>query len=93
MNWLAEMSHAQRSRKLNARSWLEVGEEIDDPEMGDIVVLWRENKNGWKGHVGLYMDSDSTHIAVLGGNQSNQVNIKMYPKERLLGYRRLDFIL
>jgi uncharacterized protein (TIGR02594 family) len=91
INWCALKSGLEKnmSKKLNARSWLKVGNEIKDPVLGDIVIFWRENKDGWKGHVGIYINEDSKNINVLGGNQGNEVCIKPYPKDRLLGYRRL----
>jgi len=78
------------SNKLTARSLLKVGKEVAKPITGDIVVLWRESPKSWKGHVGFYVREDNSHIYVLGGNQSNSVNIAPYKKERLLGYRRVD---
>lgn len=88
-NWVALKAFACTSNKLNARSWLDVGEEVKDPQQGDIVVFWRESKNSWKGHVGFYVNETKYNINVIGGNQNNSVNIKAYPKERLLGYRRI----
>lgn len=89
VNWIAFQMHLPMSGKLNARSWLSVGEKVDTPEIGDVVVFWRENKNSWKGHVAFYINENNGFIYVLGGNQNNQVKISAYPKERLLEYRRL----
>lgn len=91
-NWVAKTSGYEFSGKLNARSWLNVGESVKIPEIGDIVVLWRELKDSWKGHVGFYINSDKNYIYILGGNQNNQVNIKPYNKNRLLDYRKLNCI-
>lgn len=90
-NWVARVSALDYSAKLNARSWLEVGVEVnrDDVEFGDVVVLWRVRPTSWKGHVGFYVNEDEENIYVLGGNQGNQVCIRAYAKTRLLGYRRL----
>lgn len=76
---------------LTARSWLEYGEivEADNVCLGDIVILWRKSRHSWQGHVGFYIRGDETHIWILGGNQSNSVNIQKYPKHRWLGYRRI----
>lgn len=91
MNWCALNANLRGSGKLNARSFIEVGEEVI-PQLGDIVVFWRESKSSWKGHVGIYISEGSTIINVLGGNQSNKVCIKPYPKARVLSYRRLHAI-
>lgn len=89
MNWCAEQSGLEKSGELNARSWLKVGEEVNEPLPGDVIILWRESKNSWKGHVGLFVREKGESVFVLGGNQNNEVNISPYPKDRVLGYRRL----
>lgn len=89
MNWVAIRSGFEYSGKLNARSWLNVGEAVTIPQIGDVIILWRESRNSWKGHVGLFIREDENHYWVLGGNQSNHVGIHAYSKGRLLGFRRL----
>ncbi|MEX6627565.1 TIGR02594 family protein [Tenacibaculum salmonis] len=89
VNWVAKEANLQRTGRLNARSWLKVGEEVTIPEKGDVVIFWRESKQSWKGHVAFFIRETENFIYVLGGNQSNQVKISAYPKNRLLGYRRL----
>ena len=89
MNWVCKKSGLEYSGALNARSWLQVGCEVEDPKVGDVVVFSRGNPNGWQGHVGLFIRETKYWIYVLGGNQNNQVKISAYPKSRLLQYRRL----
>lgn len=89
VNWVCKNSGLDYTKKLNARSWLEVGEEVDTPEIGDVVVLWRVSPDSWKGHVGFFIRETENFIYILGGNQANQVKISEYPKNRLLSYRRL----
>lgn len=89
VNWCAIKSNLPYSGKLTARSWLKVGTRTDNPEMGDVVVLWRESVNSWKGHVGIYVRQTDRHIFILGGNQANKVCIRAYHKNKLLGYRKL----
>ncbi len=75
---------------LNARSFLDWGQEVSEPVKGDVVVLSRGN-NPAQGHVGFFMGfDDQGNIMLLGGNQGDAVNIKTYSKDRLLGYRRAD---
>lgn len=88
-NWCCKMTGHEYSGKLNARSWLNVGQDVSNPEYGDIVVLWRESLDSWKGHVGFFVAERYGWIYILGGNQKNQVKISAYPKSRLLSYRRL----
>jgi uncharacterized protein (TIGR02594 family) len=89
MNWVFKQADKPFSGQLNARSWLSVGEGVTEPKVGDVVVLWRVSPGSWKGHVGMYINSDDEWIWILGGNQSDRVCIKKYPKARLLEYRRV----
>lgn len=91
INWIAIKGGYEHSGKLTARSWLEQGEEVTDPQLGDLAIFWREHPNSWKGHVGLFVNclQDDKSIHCLGGNQNNSVSIKAYSKKRLLGFRRL----
>jgi uncharacterized protein (TIGR02594 family) len=92
INFLAIECGCDHSGKLNAKSWLEIGKETKYPELGDVVIFWREKKDSWKGHVGLFISANSSVIYCLGGNQDNQVNIKPYPRGQLLSYRRIDYL-
>jgi len=90
VNWVCFKSGLPMSGKLNARSWINVGaplEEGCEPQVGDIVILWRESKDSWKGHVGFFISQRNGVINILGGNQSNQVCIRAYNENRLLEYR------
>lgn len=88
VNWVHKKAGISRSGKLDARSWLKVGQRTDHPQKGDVVVFWRESPQSWKGHVALYIRETKNWIYVLGGNQNNQVKISAYPKNRLLQYRK-----
>ncbi len=90
MNAMAASECLERSNKPDARSWLNVGTEVDEPVAGDVVIFWRESPQSWKGHVAIYINQIGSDIYVLGGNQSNMVCIKPYSNDRLLGYRRLS---
>ena len=91
MNWCAKMSNHEYTKRLNARSWLDVGYPIDQPKPGDVVILWREKIESWRGHVGLFVTKTNTHVWILGGNQTNSVRITRYPIHKVLGYRRLKY--
>ncbi len=90
VNWVAKEANVERSKALNARSWLKIGIEVKEPTIGDVVVFWREAKTSWKGHVAFFIRKTDTDIYVLGGNQSNSVNISAYPIGQLLAFRRLE---
>jgi len=89
INYLCKRMGYERTGALDARSWLRAGIDLDRPEIGCIVVLWRGSIISWKGHVGFWVNEDDRYVYILGGNQDGQVNIKRYPKERILGYRKL----
>ena len=84
-----EKAGLRSTRRLNARSYLEWGIPVDlaDAQAGDIVVFSRGSKS-WQGHVGFFVQTVGARIEVLGGNQSDAVNIQRYAKSRLLGVRR-----
>lgn len=91
MSWCAKNVNLERSTSLLARSWLEVGQIIDTPQPGDLVIFWREKQKSWQGHVSIFLSEDpETHqIFCIGGNQDDKVCVKPYPAEQVLGYRRL----
>lgn len=74
---------------LTARSYLDWGVPVDrkDAREGDIVVFTRGNST-WQGHVAFFVKDNDSTITVLGGNQSNSVNLTNYSSSRLLGIRR-----
>lgn len=91
MNWVALKAGVEQSGSAAARSWLNVGFSVQNPEPGDIVVYWRGNPSSHQGHVGIFLgfSKDHTRIYTLGGNQDDSVSISAYPMERLLDFRRL----
>jgi uncharacterized protein (TIGR02594 family) len=89
LNYFCKKLGYERSGALDARSWLNLKSIVLKPTMGDIVVLWRESPDSWKGHVGLYISEDLDKIYVLGGNQGDMISITAYPKDRILGYRQV----
>lgn len=85
VNWVCKIEDFEYTGKLNARSWLQY-ETVFNPKPGHIVVFWRESPNSWKGHVGFFLHEYNDFIYCLGGNQSNEVCIKVYSKKRVLKY-------
>lgn len=92
--WCAAVVNAHLERNgipgtklLAARSFEKWGEELQQPRVGCIVVMWRGSRTGWQGHVGLYVRETATHIYVLGGNQSDALTVAAFPKGRVLSYR------
>jgi uncharacterized protein (TIGR02594 family) len=86
------------TKNLRARSWLRIGKPVQriNAEQGwDICIFNRANGPmdasiiDAPGHVGFLHRISSNGIYVLGGNQSNTVNITRISAKRLLGIRRL----
>lgn len=100
VNYVTWLSGFERTKSLRARSWLTVGKKIwnwSEAKEGDIVVLKRgvgdqpgADVIDAPGHVGFYSDQESTLVEILGGNQSDSVNLRVYNKDRVLGIRRLQ---
>lgn len=74
------------TKKLNARSYLGFGTRTYKPVIGDVAVFSRGNSPVY-GHVAFYVGETDGFYLVLGGNQSNQVQISAYAKSRLLEFR------
>jgi len=91
VNEVAEQSGCEVTNRINARSWLDVGTEIAVAEAmpGDVVILWRNKPSSWEGHVGFFIRKGPGVVWMLGGNQSNQVNIMSFRDTQVLGIRRL----
>jgi uncharacterized protein (TIGR02594 family) len=72
-----------------ARSFMDWGTGVDQPQKGDLAVFSRGDPNGPYGHVGFFegYNPDGT-IRVLGGNQGDGVSVASYSADDLLGFRR-----
>jgi len=99
VNYVAWLLRLPRSKSLRARSWLRIGRPIslDEAETGfDVAILKRGKGNQpgpdlieAPGHVGFFARREGNRVLMLGGNQSDAVNLKRFPASRLLGIRRL----
>ncbi len=83
-HWLRECDVAAPRAFYRARAWLDWGHVMPVPAVGSVVVF--ERTGG--GHVGFVVGkTPANRLAVLGGNQKDQVSIASFPRERVLGYR------
>lgn len=97
VNYIAWILGLQRSRSLAARSWLKVGAPIELEQAAadsDIVIVKRGGGPGpdvlqAPGHVGFYAGLQEDKVLILGGNQGNSVSIAAFPRDQILGVRRL----
>ena len=74
------------TRSLLARSYLTYGDAITDVRTGAIAVFAR-GFDPALGHVAFAIGETVDHIVVVGGNQSNAVNVVAMPRSRLLALR------
>lgn len=99
-NYIAWLLRLPRSKSLRARSWLLVGVpvslELAEPGF-DVVILKRGSGEQpgpevieAPGHVGFFAGVEGDNVMILGGNQSDSVNVAAYPVDRILGIRKLQ---
>jgi len=87
VNWCLAEAGIEGTGSALARSWLDWGEPLDEPRVGCVAVLYRDDPSSWKGHVGFFLRIADGRIHLLGGNQLEQVREHDYPVESVLGYR------
>ena len=87
VNWCMAQAGLRGTGNALARSWLDWGTVVADRPKRGTVTVFRRDGGPTRGHVGFYWQSSGDRILVLGGNQSDQVSIKGYPKADLLGFR------
>lgn len=81
---MLERSGIQSTRFESAKSFETWGTQLAAPVVGCIVVFSRAGG----GHVGFVVGQDSEgSILVLGGNQSDEVNIRAFSRARATAYR------
>lgn len=66
-----------------AKAWADYGTSLRDPAYGCILVFARDGG----GHVGYYISEDANYFHVLGGNQSDMVNVTRVAKNRAIACR------
>lgn len=84
VNWCLAQAGIEGTDSGWARSWSEWGEPIDPPRLGAIAVWARGRKSSDEpvvtGHVAFFVEDLGDSLLVLGGNQSDSVCLKAYPK-------------
>ena len=92
MNWVCFKSGVKGTNSAAARSWLAWGEPVDNPQVGDLVILQR-GKSKSQGHVGFYEGINEKVnlplIKVFAGNVGDRVATSWEQAGHVLGYRRL----
>ena len=86
--WCFKQCNMEVAANAAALSWLNVGEQVTEPVLSDIVVLEYPLGTGKGHHVGFFIRENADGIFVLAGNQDNTVDIKLWQKADVLQYRR-----
>jgi uncharacterized protein (TIGR02594 family) len=85
--WVLKQFGAPITGEAAARSYLNWGYAIPKFRPGCVVVMKRGDSS-WQGHVGFGVsDTIPGFFKMLGGNQSDAVNIQTFSKSKVLGYR------
>ncbi len=67
-----------------AQAWRTFGLDAGGPMIGSIgVIRWNERS----GHVGFVAGVSGSRINLLGGNQSNAINIRAFPAAKFIAFR------
>jgi len=82
VNWVMKQAKYPTTKSAAAKSWRDYGTECS-LHVGCLVVFKRKGGH----HVGFCVGETPTMVRVLGGNQSNQVNVANYRKADLLNCR------
>lgn len=92
LNSLCWLLRLPRSKSAAARSWLTVGRpvKLEDAKPAYDIVVFSRGSSPKTGHVGVFAGLDGDSVYVLGGNQGNMVSVMPFPRERVLGVRRLS---
>lgn len=75
------------TRSLAARSYATYGTRLPVPLHGCIGVKKRVGGQEWEGHLGFVVGANQSTIFLLGGNQSNMVNVAAFPRSEFIAFR------
>ena len=86
--WIFQQCGLKTSATAAALSWMQFGSQVTEPVIGDVVVLAWPVGAPVHYHVGLFIREVANGIYILAGNQDNTVDIALWKKADVLGYRR-----
>lgn len=67
-----------------AQAWAKFGIDARGPIVGAIgVIRW----TGSSGHVGIVAGISGDRVNLLGGNQSNSINVSSFPRSKFIAFR------
>lgn len=67
-----------------AQAWAKFGKDVGAPIVGSIgVIRWTASS----GHVGIVAGVSGDRVNLLGGNQSNAINVSSFPRSKFIAFR------
>lgn len=72
-----------KDNPLGALNWAKWGTPLKEPALGCVMVFKRTGG----GHVGFYVGEDAENYHILGGNQSDEVNVTKVAKSKFVAAR------
>lgn len=82
---LKEHGHPIPTHWYRAKAWADYGSLLRRERLAPGAILVFDRAGG--GHVGFYVGEDNNYFFVLGGNQSNGVNVMKIAKSRCIASR------
>jgi hypothetical protein len=81
---------AEGFNALRVRQYLRLGKQVsrENAQAGDLVIMRNPITGDY--HAGFFVNSSDQGVAILGGNQNNQVNVTRYPNWEDYNIRRID---
>jgi hypothetical protein len=81
---------AEGFNALRVRQYLRLGKQVsrENAQAGDLVIMRNPITGDY--HAGFFVNSTDQGVAILGGNQNNQVNVTRYPNWEDYNIRRID---
>jgi uncharacterized protein (TIGR02594 family) len=85
-NWVMNEAGYAGTNSAAAVSWKGWGKEITEPREGAITIIYRQPKKvdgkmtSSGNHVAFFISQTSTHLNLLGGNQSDMVKVSKFRK-------------
>lgn len=82
---MLERAGHRGSRSFAARSFEAWGVELPTLALGAIATK-KCNGSAWQGHTGLVFGANTTQGFLLGGNQSDAVNVATFKRSEIVAY-------
>jgi uncharacterized protein (TIGR02594 family) len=83
VNWVLRQAGQTGTGSAAAMSFASYGTRLDRPAYGSIAVI---SYGGGKGHVGFVVGRQGDRLLILGGNQSNGVNVKAFGTRQIAAF-------